>query len=237
MNLHCRLFCAMACMARLRNSLTPTLTRRGALAALGADSIAAGITAAEAASLDWNDPAVRLDAIIRMTGRTDTGIAVRWTDGILAARIDAQTTPLFRALSQIYSRHRKRADGGYDAVIVEIVYFVDLITRELLETWRNPFTSETVPVPQMTLGPTSFVVPLSLVIAREPAGDAGARPEHRFDIEGLFGGDVWITERNDSITPPLVAGAPPFGFHENFTFHASQRALSKRTQAHVPTVV
>jgi hypothetical protein len=213
-------------------------SRRLALAsAASAASAMATAATARAKGLAWDDPSRRLDAIVRMTGRTDGGVAVRWTDGVLTAHVGAETTPLFRVLSQIFSRHRKRADGGFDAVIVELVYFADLATRALLETWRNPFTGETVVVPQTTLGPTRLGIPLSLIVEREPLGIPDAKMEHRFEIEDRGGDDVWVTEHNASLIPSPTPGAPPFGFHETFTFHASARDLADASRAHVPTTV
>jgi hypothetical protein len=84
--------------------------------------------------------------LIRVIGREDGGLAVRWSDGVLSAHVDAEATPLFRVLSQIYSRHRRRVDGGYDTVVLELACFADLETREVLETWRNPYAGMTVPV-------------------------------------------------------------------------------------------
>jgi hypothetical protein len=182
------------------------------------------------------DPAAQLDTIVRVVGRSDGRIAVRWTDGVLSANAGAEATPLFRVLSQIYSRHRRRADGGYDAVVLEIVYFLDLATRQLLQSWRNPWTGQDVPVPRTTLGPTPFVIRPSLAAERAAAFSAGAAFSQRYDLE-TTGDDVWVTEALDSVIPPPADGVPAFGFHEHFTFHASRAALEDRSRSHVPSVV
>ena len=189
------------------------------------------------ARADEIDPAERLDDIVRIVGRADGGIAARWTDGVLSANVGAEATPLFRVLSQIYSRHRRRADGGYDVVVLELVYFTDLQTRQLLQTWRNPFIGQDVPVPQTTLGPTPFVIRPSLVAERAAAFSAGAKFEQRYDIESADGDDVWVTEALDSVIPPPADSLPAFGFHEHFTFQASRAALAVRSRAHVPCIV
>jgi hypothetical protein len=183
------------------------------------------------------DPVDRLETVVRVVGRSDGGIAVRWTDGVLSALVGAEATPLLRVLSQIYSRHRRRADGGWDVVLLELVYFLDLRTRELLTTWRNPLTGQDVPVPQTTLGPTPFTIRPDLVAERDPQFTAGGRFEHRYAIDLPGGDDLWITESLDSVIPPPAAGLPPFGFHEYFGFHASRSALAERSRAHVPCTV
>jgi hypothetical protein len=183
------------------------------------------------------DPADRLETVIRVVGRSDGGVAVRWTDGVLSAVVGAETTPLLRVMSQIYSRHRRRADGGWDAVLLELVYFVDLRSRELLRTWRNPFTGQDVPVPQTTLGPTPFTIRPSLVAERDPALMAGGRLDHHYEIDLPGGDDLWVTESLDSVIPSPAPGLPPFGFHEYFAFHASRAALAARDRPHLPCTV
>ncbi len=220
--------------------MTTPLTRRDLLLAAAAGpttALASPPSFAARAATPELDPATRLEAIVRVVGRADGGIAVRWTDGVLSASVGAESTPLFRVLSQIYSRHRRRADGGYDAVVLEIVYFVDLATRQLLQAWRNPYSGQDVPVPLTTLGPTPFVIRPSLAAERAAAFSAGAAFSQRYDLETSGGDDVWVTESLDSVIPPPADGAPPFGFHEHFTFHASRAALGDRSRAHVASIV
>lgn len=220
------------------------VNRRGALRALAAGAGALAAVAAPAARgagtsgapglsgtvagarLDWADPAQRLEAVVRALGRSDGGIALRWTDGVLSARVDAATTPLFRVLSQIFSRFRRRPDGAWDAALFESVYFVDLETRALLETWRNPFTGDAVPVPQTTLGPTRLTYLPTLEVTRPPMPGLDLRFDHRVLVEGQSGDDVWITERLDNVMPSPAPGVPDFGFHEAFTFHVHASTLA-----------
>jgi hypothetical protein len=215
------------------------MDRRGALGALvaaagawaGARPAAAVVPVSGAAGgVDWDDPAQRLAAVVRTLGRSDGGIALRWTDGVLSARIDAATTPLFRVLSQIFSRFRRRPDGAWDAVLFEFVYFADLETRALLETWRNPFTGDVVPVPQTTLGPTRLTYLPTLDVTRPPMPGLDLRFDHHVLVEGQSGDDLWITERLDSVMPSPAPGVPDFGFHEAFTFHVSSRARADRSR-------
>ena len=174
--------------------------------------------------------------LIRVIGRDDGGLAVRWSDGVLSAHVDAEATPLFRVLSQIYSRHRRRVDGGYDTVVLELACFADLETREVLETWRNPYTGMTVPVPKTVLGPTPYVIQPNFTAARAPQFSGGVPFGHRFDWQ-TTGDDVWLTESLDSVMPSPAPGIPGFGFHENFTYHASASQLRDSRRPHVDVVV
>ncbi len=213
--------------------------RRGALRALaaGAGVVAAArahpahgaglpLSSVPASPVDAQDPAQRLEAVVRTLGRSDGGIALRWTEGVLSARVEATTTPLFRVLSQIWSRFRRRAGGAWDAVLFESVYFVDLETRALLETWRNPFTGDVVPVPQTTLGPTRLTYMPTLEVTRPPMPGLDLRFDHRVLVEGQSGDDLWITERLDNVMPSPAPGVPDFGFHEAFTFHVRASVLA-----------
>jgi hypothetical protein len=217
-----------------------SLTRRDLFAtAAGGAALTLGSPPVRAASpaTPGVDPAAWLDAIVRVIGRSDGGIVVRWTDGVLSANAGAEATPLFRVLSQIYSRHRRRADGGYDAVVLEIVYFTDLATRQLLTTWRNPWSGQDVPVPLTALGPTPFVIRPSLAAERAAAFSAGAPFSQRYGLETSGDDDVWVSETLDSVIPPPSDEAAAFGFHEHFTFHASRAALEDRSRPHVASIV
>lgn len=202
-----------------------------------ANGTRAASAAAPTATKPAGDPVDRLETVIRVVGRIDGGIAVRWTDGVLSAVVGAEITPLMRVMSQIYSRHRRRSDGGWDAVLLELVYFVDLETRALLSTWRNPLTGQEVPVPQTTLGPTPFTIRPDLVAERDAAFTAGGRFQHRYELDLPGGDDLWVVESLDSVIPAPAPGLPPFGFHEYFAFHASRAALADRGRAHLPCTV
>ena len=162
--------------------------------------------------------------LLRVIGRSDGAVAIRWTDGVLTGHVDAKSVPLCRVLSQIFSRHRLRADGGFDTVVFELAYFTDLDRRELLETWTNPFTGKTVAVPKTMLGPTPYVITPALQAVREPRYSGGAPFTHRFLVESAQD-DLWVTESLDSVMPAPAPGIPPFGFHENFTYRTSRTAL------------
>lgn len=209
-----------------------TIDRRRWLCGLAA-GVAAGLTTNIAHSAVEN---LSLDELIRVIGRNDGGIAIRWTEGVLTAHIDATSTPLFRVMSQIFSRHRRREDGGYDTVVFELACFADLDSREVLETWRNPFTGATVNVPKTVLGPTPYVITPQREARREARYSGGVPFAHRFVVDA-DGDDLWISELLDSVMPSPAPGVPGFGFHENFVYHTNAASLRKTSSAHVDTVV
>jgi len=206
-----------------------SINRRVALAGLCA---AAGASASSSASSSSRaaastDTAFGVTELMQVIGRPDETVSIRWTDGVLTGHVDAKSVPLCRVLSQIFSRHRLRADGGFDTVVFELAYFTDLERRELLESWTNPFTGKIVAVPKTMLGPTPYVITPSLRAVRELRFSGGAPFEHRFGVETIDD-DVWVTESLDSVMPAPAPGIPSFGFHENFTYRASRVALRER---------
>ncbi|MEQ8736653.1 MAG: DUF1838 family protein [Rhodospirillaceae bacterium] len=178
----------------------------------------------------------RLNTMIRMMGRTDGGIAIRWTKGVLSAIIDKETMPLLGVSQQIYTRHRLNEDGSFDAVYFEIVYFTDLKTGIAEETWNNPITGRAVTVPAQVLGPTRVQVSLDLKMINEPFPMEGLVNNHWLEPESIEAGEMIFEERIDSYVPPMTDGGQPLKFHEVFTFRTPLENLSG-SAPHVPTTV
>jgi hypothetical protein len=214
------------------------LTRRafsgGALGAATAASLLPPSLTAGALATDSNRE--RLQRMIRMMGRTDGGIAIRWTKGVLSAIIEQETTPLLGVSQQIFTRHRLNEDGGFDAVYFEIVYFTDLATGIAGERWNNPITGREVSVPRQVLGPTRVRIPLDLKIINEPFPIEGLINNHWLEPQPSEAGEMIFDERIDSYVPAMTAGGAPLKFHEVFTFRTPLENL-RGSAPHVPTTV
>ena len=183
----------------------------------------------------------RLKNMIRMMGRTDGGIAIRWTKGVLSAIIDKETMPLLGVSQQIYTRHKLNDDGSFDAVYFEIVYFTDLATGVAEETWNNPITGRVVTVPAQVLGPTRVQVSLDLKMINEPFPMEGLVNTHWLEPQPIEAGEMIFEERIDSYVPPMTEGGQPLKFHEVFTFRTPLENLGGSapnvSAPHVPTTV
>lgn len=175
--------------------------------------------------------------MIRMMGRTDGGIAIRWTHGVLSAIIEQQTTQLMGISQQVFTRHRRREDGSYAAVYFEFVFFTDLETGAVMETWNNPYTGRKVTVPAQVLGPSHVEIPLDLKIINEPFAMEGVVNTHWLEPLPNIGGDMMFNERIDSYVPPMIDDGAPLKFHEVFAFRADANALTDHLMSHVPTTV
>ncbi len=169
--------------------------------------------------------------------RTDGGIAIRWTHGVLSAIIEQETTPLMGISQQVFSRHRRNENGSFDAVYMEFVFFTDLETGDVMEQWENPYTGRTVTVPAQVLGPSRFKIPLTLTVINEPFAMEGIVNTHWLEPLPSAGGDVMFNERIDSYVPPMTEGGAPLKFHEVFAFRADAGLLMDTTSSHVPATV
>ncbi len=185
----------------------------------------------------WGNAAQCLETMIRIMGRTDAGIAIRWTHGVLSGIVDQETTQLLRVSQQIFSRHRRRNDGSFDAVYLEFVYFTDPDTDKVPEEWTNPYTGRTIPIPTQILGPTRFHIPLSLTIVNEPYAMEGIVNTHWLEPLPSAGGDVLFNERIDSYVPAMTDDGKPIKFHEVFAFRAPLDELTETSSPHVPATV
>ena len=129
-------------------------TRRGALSALGAAAMgASGLpTAAHAAvpssngGIDYTDPKDNLYAFAKMLSSFDEPVIgcfhglmyMRWGTNRMVPAFGYEGTGVLQA--------RWEPDGTLSRRSRETGYFTDLRTGEVLETWENPFTGETVEV-------------------------------------------------------------------------------------------
>jgi len=186
---------------------------------------------------DWNDPVKRLNAMVRIMGRTDGGVGIRWTDGVLSGVVEQETTQILGVSQQIYTRFIARDDGSYDATYLELVYFTALESGEVLEDWDNPYTGRVTQVPAQVLGPARFYLPLELQVVNEPFPMEGIENSHWFEPQPLSAEDVMFNERIDSYVPPMVENGAPLKFHEVFSFRASRQALEDETLTSVPATI
>lgn len=186
---------------------------------------------------DWDDPVKRLNAMVRIMGRTDGGVGIRWSDGVLSGVVEQETTQILGVCQQIFTRFKARDDGSYDATYLELVYFTDLESGEVLEEWDNPYTGRVTQVPAQVLGPSRFYLPLDLHVVNEPFPMEGIENTHWLEPLPLSTEDVMFNERIDSYVPPMVEGGAPLKFHEVFSFRAPRQALEDDSLTSVPATI
>lgn len=91
-------------------------------------------------------PRAQLDLLARVRASTDGEVTTSWWSGdVYAYGVGAPFTHLFGFEGLNHSR-LNRIDGGYEMLSREAAFFLDPRTRDILETWENPLSSERVDV-------------------------------------------------------------------------------------------
>ncbi len=99
-----------------------------------------------------DDPGDRLTTIIRMRGSTDDRLCAGWLEAERSTVIDGEIVPFCRILAATVSRFRK-AGAGYEATTLEVAYYLDPASGEVLDTHRFPGAAAAVRVPPYRAGP------------------------------------------------------------------------------------
>ena len=137
-------------------------TRRGALG-LGAGSLMIAATA-EAEPAAPADPLRRPDLEPRDRGAAAGGhqrvsslwiFPTAWWRGVKPGEA---VRPLFDF--QVFSTIRvvRLADGNYQRMTKEVVFYTDLKTGAILDEWKNPYTGETVKVVDIANDPYNWII-------------------------------------------------------------------------------
>lgn len=208
---------------------------------LGLGGAALGLTGMSAfgrTGLNLDDRADFLLAAIKMRGSVDERVCIGWVTGTRYAVIDHKATPIMGLLAATFTQYRLIRPDTYEARSIEVAYFIDLETRKLIETWRNPFTDRVVDVPKTRMGPSQFTVTADGLQIQLAAGEAvGMELNHRFEPAVVRGNDVWITEVIDGHGMPPGEKAKPFVYNEMSSYQAKLSDLADPAQATVPTNV
>jgi len=134
------------------NRRTALLGGAGALATLaGCSQPAPSATEQQRASLglDFSKPEDNLTAWVKLVSSLEDGVETcGYFGGIQYADFGPQEVikPLFRIQGFGMSRVTRLADGRYQNLHREIVYYLPLHEDRIMETWDNPYTGDTVEV-------------------------------------------------------------------------------------------
>lgn len=224
------------------------IDRRQFALQLGATGLAgvglglAGLPVMAAGSLDLDKRAEYFNAVVKMRGSTDNRLCVGWVQGTRYAVVEHRAIPMMGMLAATFAQFRRTGTEEYTARSLEVAYFLDLETRKLIETWRNPVTDQVVDVPKTRMGPSVFTISPDGLTLKQAAGSAvGLQLNHSFKPAIRRGDDVWITEVIDvssaSAQPPGDRKTRPFVYNEMTTYRARLSELSDPARATVPTDV
>ncbi len=211
----------------------PALTRRGMMALTGASlMIFAARGAAAQPDIDLLSPQQRLRAFMMMRGALDDRLVVGFVSGTYYGVVGDKMTPLYGLAAATFSRYRPMADGGYAGVGLEQAYFTDLDTGKVLETWLNPYTGETVTVPETRFEPRALTIDQNLRFG-PPVTAPGVTVDQSVLPPQIIGDDIWFTERILSEIEPAGADKA-FHYNELTTMHASRADVMNPDAKRVP---
>ncbi|TRW14449.1 DUF1838 family protein [Glacieibacterium frigidum] len=142
------------------------LTRR---AGLGLAALGAGLAAAPAlgapkvdfvSKIDFKDPKWNRDTFVRLDADLDpTKEKVGWIKGqAMGVRPNEAVRPLFGVEGFSVVRTKRLPDGSWRRMLREIVFYRDLKTGQLMDSWLNPYSNETVRVVPIANDPFNFTI-------------------------------------------------------------------------------
>ena len=144
------------------------ITRREGLGMAG---LAMGVVAATPAlgksaapafvtKVDFKDPKWNRDTYARMDGNLDpTKEKLGWLKGTAyGVRDNEKVRALFGVEGFSFTRIKRLPEGSWRRMLREIVFYRDLETGKILETWHNPYTDEDVRVVPIANDPFNFTI-------------------------------------------------------------------------------
>ncbi|MEJ6009762.1 DUF1838 family protein [Novosphingobium aquae] len=135
------------------------------LAALAAGAVAAPALAKGAkprfiTKIDFKDPKWTRDTYVRIDADIDpTKEKCGWLKGrAYGVRDGEKVRPLFDVEGFSFVRTKRLEDGSYRRMLREIVFYRDINTGKIMESWHNPYTNETVKVVPIANDPFNFTI-------------------------------------------------------------------------------
>lgn len=215
----------------------PNIGRRQTLGLLGAGVMMAGAVPAPARAraggkLDLGRSDDRFLAYIRMRGSLDERLVISYISGSYFGVVGSEVTPLWDVIGVTFTRFKKRADGGFDAVTGEIAHFLDPKTGEAPGQFLIPYTGKTVTDPRNNLPPNRIILKPSLHM-EVPRMMPGTVMDHEIRAPEVRGDDIWFTEVS-RVTMQPPGGGQPFRYSEMVTMHAHLSDLAQPGLPRVP---
>jgi len=200
-------------------------TRRIVLATALASGAFLGSRGAEASSpgLDLTTPKARLRTYMLMRGALDDRLVIGFISGRYYGVVDNEIKPLYGVVGATFARYRRRTDGGFDGATYEVPFFTDLETGAALQTYKNPYTGETVDVVNSGYPPSAFTINEALEIVSSKPFPGLVVSDKVIAIQ-TSGADLWVTEETTSAL--TIPNAPkPIRYSEVTSLHTLQADL------------
>ena len=102
---------------------------------------------------DLNKPADLLECQVKLRGSLDERMTIAWIRATQYAVIDTILTPLYRLLNASFQKFNRIDEQSFSITMLELAYFTDLESGEVMAEFTNPFSGQTGPVPPAVFGP------------------------------------------------------------------------------------
>ncbi len=200
---------------------------------------------ARVGAVTMDDPAWRLDMMMRMRGSTDDRLCAGWLDAERSTVIDGEIVPFCRILAATVSRFRKRGDV-YEATTLEVAYYLDLKTGEILEKFRFPGAAEAVPVPLYRTGPAKIRFAAEIdeweenIPAAKGAASTSFAPRSSVHLQRSIGvptfnnGSLYMRSNEYGRVYPDRAAPPTIFYREWMIWRAAERDALNGTAPSIP---
>jgi hypothetical protein len=210
------------------------LSRRALLLATGAAALGAPAADAAAAPPDGADPAVIDRWHRKLVYALDDRPVFWWKLGTKYGVVDGEVTPLWGMQVFFVQQVRAHREREFDVASLEIVFLTDLATGALLDRWRNPYTGETLPVPNRVFGPeVQTLTSVGGEVASEMPGSS-IRRRHSFGPATVVGDDVWLPIDTASVVTRRSAAGRPFRVSDLETYHGRLADLERERVRSAP---
>lgn len=226
------------------------LERRALLAGLSGLPLLAAATARVGdypvlSNIELDEDAM-LDFYLKLRHSLDDRVTIGWVDAVNYAHSGGETFPLYRLLAATWRRTFRTESGPRTTVAIEIAFFLDMQTGQLLERLRMPITGKTVDVPLYRSGPSTTDVVARSDRTREFSMRQETREGESFFTTGRSISQSFLSQpqrrgddfylREDLSTRVYSAeNSPPAFFYREWTVtRGSWSALQDPTRSMVP---
>jgi hypothetical protein len=171
--------------------------------------------------MDLTDKKQVLKAMAKLRSSADGGAVIWWYRGSQYGIQEMQPTLLFHVEGVQLIRFDALADGSYNQILRDVMFYVNPESTELLRTWTNPYTGEEIDVPVMRMGPftTNYSESGPRVILPDEMKNSGMDVSWQFESTVAQGGEVYIRETGHTEIPG--PGAKKFVVNDFFTLVGS----------------
>lgn len=110
--------------------------------------------------VDFKDPKWTRDTYARLDADVDPSKEkCGWIRGqAFGVRDNEKVRPLFNVEGFSFVRTKRLEDGSWRRMLREVVFYRDLETGKIMDTWHNPYTNETVKVVPIANDPFNFTI-------------------------------------------------------------------------------